>query len=166
MEIYHDDQFFRESEAIPPAPKLGAEKVPGGPNVGSANATIGNGMKYDTGVSDDTFFEGRTFKFYYGKQNGTQIKLISDATGLFNIYIVLTAIVLILMVLIMLVIGRIVLMKRKSRTPETKLHECSAGISISVKEHRTDDGISLDSDLNSTDLTSMPRDDVREHKFA
>lgn len=65
------------------------------------------------------------------------------------------------MILIILVIGRIVLMKRKST--DSKQHNCTASMTISVKDHKTDDVISLDSDLNSTDranLSNMPGDDV------
>ncbi len=66
------------------------------------------------------------------------------------------------MLLIILVIGRIVLMKRKS-SADTKLHECTAGLAISTNDRKTDDGISLDSDLNSTDrgiTSNMLRDEV------
>lgn len=57
-EIYHDDQFFRESEAIPPAPK-----VHGGlANVGSANTTSDLGIKYNAASIDDTVIEGRAFE--------------------------------------------------------------------------------------------------------
>lgn len=54
-EIYHDDQFYKESEAIPPAPK-----VHGGlANVGTVNTTVGQGMTYDRANKfDDTMFEG------------------------------------------------------------------------------------------------------------
>lgn len=51
-EIYHDD---RESEAIPPAPKLGAGKTIGGLSV---NASVDKGTKFETTSSDDTFLEG------------------------------------------------------------------------------------------------------------
>lgn len=91
--------------------------------------------------------------------------IISDNAGLFNIYIVITATVLVLMTLIILVIGRIVLMKRNA-SADTKLHECSVDLAISTKglgESKGDDGTSLDSDLNSTDhatISNMPRDDV------
>lgn len=89
------------------------------------------------------------------------IPQIIDTTGLFNIYIVLTAIVLILMVLIVLVIGRIVFMRRRS-SADTKLRDCSADLTMEVKELRTDDGISVDSDFIPTDrVSNKPRDDVR-----
>lgn len=67
------------------------------------------------------------------------------------------------MIVIIVVIGRIVLMKRKP-SPNTKLHDCPGDLSISAKESKTDDGISLDSDLNSTDhatMSTMPRDEVK-----
>lgn len=66
------------------------------------------------------------------------------------------------MILIILVIGRIVLIKRNS-SANNKLHDCSGSLAISTKETKADDGISLDSDLNSTDLAAipnMPRDEV------
>ncbi|XP_037050211.1 uncharacterized protein LOC119084366 [Bradysia coprophila] len=136
-EIYHEDQFFRESEAIPPAPKLHG----GLANVKTFNATIGQGVEYNQASFDDTLFE--------------------DPSGLFNIYIVLTAIVLILMILIVLVIGRIVLMKRRSAA-DTKSRDCPADLTMEVKERRTDDVISMDSDLNSADhvtMSNIPRDE-------
>lgn len=83
-----------------------------------------------------------------------------DTAGLVNVYVVLTATVLILMILIILVIGRIVLMKRHS-SANNKLHDC-AGEAISTKD--CNDVISLDSDLNSADhaatISNMPRDEV------
>lgn len=66
------------------------------------------------------------------------------------------------MLLIILVIGRIVLMKRNS-SANAKL-DCSGGLATSTKKCKTDDVISLDSDLNSTDhatISHMPRDEVR-----
>lgn len=60
-EIYHDDQFFKESEAIPPAPK-----VHGGlAAFGTTNATIGhpNGIKHNSENFDDMMFEGNFLHF-------------------------------------------------------------------------------------------------------
>ncbi|KAJ6634771.1 Protein eva-1 like C, partial [Pseudolycoriella hygida] len=134
--IYHDDQFFRESEAIPPAPKV----YGGLANVGSVNTTIGQGIKHSNEGVDETIFE--------------------ESAGLFYIYIALTATVLILMVLIIIVIGRIVLLRRNS-TANAKLHECTSVRPTSTKEIKSDDVISLDSDFNSTDhadISNVHRD--------
>lgn len=136
-EIFHEDQFFRESEAIPPAPK-----VHGGlANVKLFNASIGQGVQYNQASFDDQASE--------------------DASGLFSVYIVLTAIVLVLMILIVFVIGRIVFIKRRSSV-DTKTHDCSDDLTMEVKERRTDDVISMDSDLNSVDhvtISNMKRDE-------
>lgn len=56
-EIYHDDQYFRESEAIPPAPKLHV----GLENVGTINTTVGQGIKFNAASFDDAIFEGRVY---------------------------------------------------------------------------------------------------------